>query len=383
MQSSRRLMSVIPLIRRGLLLHRDLGARGETHLAEGHHPLAGGQTFCDHGLRPDRAIHRDCARLHGVVGLDHEHQRAVLAGLHCLRRHDDRVRLDAQRDRDVDELARPEALLCVGEAGLDREGAGVRVGRVLDVGDRALLRCAVIARDGRGHRHGACRHRFLQLGEVALRQGESHVNRAHLIDRDQGRRVCGLDRAAELLADGAEPSVDRGLDHGIGQLDLVVVDHGLIGADRGLRRGDRSARGIDLLLGGKILLRQRAQAVEFALRVGQLGLVALEHRLRPSELRLSLPAVEHEQQVAGLHLLTVGHRDLGDLTVDARLRRRSRSAGPARWPRAATASAARPRRRPAPAADEPRPRCHAPTGPPTSPARSGRELRRPAAEEPG
>ena len=68
-------------------------------------------------------------------------------------------------------------------------------------------------------------------------------------------------------------------------------------------------------------MTERGQAVELALRIGELSLVALERGLGLIERRLRLPAVEHEQQIAGPDLLTIGYGDLDDLTVDPRLDR--------------------------------------------------------------
>ncbi len=160
---------------------------------------------------------------------------------------------------------------------------------------------------------------FCKLGEVALRDRERDVDRAQLVERHQRRRIAAPDRVAELEGDGAEPAVDRGPDGGVGQLDLGALDRGLVGLDRRLGGVDAGLGGVELLLGGEVLASERGQALELAPGVGELGAVALQGRQRLVERRLRLPAVEQEQDVAGLDVLAVVDGDLGDLAVDPRL----------------------------------------------------------------
>ena len=53
----------------------------------------------DHGCVALLALDRDRPQIDGLIGFDHEHVVALLAGLHGDRRHDDRVRLGRQLQR--------------------------------------------------------------------------------------------------------------------------------------------------------------------------------------------------------------------------------------------------------------------------------------------
>ena len=97
----------------------------------------------------DGAVDADKPQLDGRVRPDHEHVRAVLPDLDRRARHDDRVRLDSERQGDVDELPGPQAGVVVCKLRLERNGAGRDIDLIVDEDQRAGDRGLRLAGDGR------------------------------------------------------------------------------------------------------------------------------------------------------------------------------------------------------------------------------------------
>src|SRR5205823_6060745 len=117
----------------------DLRALHEPRLAVGDDRLAGLHAAGQDRLAALRAGDGHAARVHRLVGLDDEHERALLTGLQRLGRDHEGVVLDGERHGHVHELARPQALVAVGERGLEADGAGGLVDGVVDERHRAAL----------------------------------------------------------------------------------------------------------------------------------------------------------------------------------------------------------------------------------------------------
>src|SRR5439155_958252 len=86
----------------------------------------------------ERALDGDRLRRGGAVVGHDEHIGALLALHHGLARNDDRVVLDAEDERDADELTGPQAAVTILETGLEQHGPGGRVDLIVDERENAL-----------------------------------------------------------------------------------------------------------------------------------------------------------------------------------------------------------------------------------------------------
>ena len=102
-----------------LSLHRDVAAWHQTQVTVGDDGLARLEAALDHGLRGlvrptvTGRISTFCS------AVDDEDIGALLPGLNGNRRHDDRFRVRAQRDHNIDVLAGPQPAIGIGERALN------------------------------------------------------------------------------------------------------------------------------------------------------------------------------------------------------------------------------------------------------------------------
>ena len=87
---------------------------------------------------------------------------------------------------------------------------------------------------------------------------------------------------------------------------------------RAFERADIGLLLVEGRFGGKIALGERLQAGKLALALFELGHVLGAIGLGLSKLAWSCLRVEHEQRIARLDILALGHRHLIDHAVDAR-----------------------------------------------------------------
>ena len=121
------------------------------------------------------AVDLDRLRDRRAVGLDHEHEAALLPDDDGRGRHDERVLIDEEPKPDVHEPARPERAIGVGKAGLEQDGTGRGVDRVVDEGQGALARSAPADRVGAAPRSVCARYFW-----IAGRLDAGTANRARI-----------------------------------------------------------------------------------------------------------------------------------------------------------------------------------------------------------
>ena len=150
-----------------------------------------------------------------------------------------------------------------------------------------------------------------QIDQHALRNREGDIDRRHLVDDGERRRIRRAHEIADLHIGHADPAGKRRADHGVALLDLQIVERSLIGLDGagqdvGLRPGI-----IDIDLRGGALGDEIGEATEIALRALELRLIPGQHPLGLFDLGVDLAAVEREQQIAFVDLGAVleMHRD--------------------------------------------------------------------------
>ena len=195
----------------------------------------------------------------------------VLAGrrrLHGGRRHHDGIRFVPQAEHHLDEEPGPQALVAIVERGLQLDRAGRRVHGVVDEAHacrldesglrrhrRALAGGDVVPRSdpavaaapwparraepapGRAPgRRAASSTGTGGFAEVAARNGERHVDRRDLIDRDERGGVVRADEIALMHTQCAGASRHRRDDARVVQVQLGVLDRGAVGQQRRLQR---------------------------------------------------------------------------------------------------------------------------------------------------
>jgi hypothetical protein len=127
-----------------------------------------------------------------------------------------------------------------------------------------------------------------------------------------------MDDIARIDQANAGDAVKRRSNRGVAQLGLGIFDGRLVGLDDLLVLGDEGALGIGLLLRRGMLLRESGVALEIELRIGEMGLVAGQRRLRLIELCLEGAWIDLRENLPALYLLSLGEVDLLERTRDLR-----------------------------------------------------------------
>src|ERR1019366_5181479 len=99
---------------------------------------------------PPRHLHR--ADLHRLVVLDYEGESALRSALDHRIRHHDAALTDGHQQAGVDELARPEPQIGVGESRLELDGAAGYVDLVVNHGELAFAQDVRVVLADRDHR---------------------------------------------------------------------------------------------------------------------------------------------------------------------------------------------------------------------------------------
>ena len=176
----------------------------------------------------------------------------------------------------------------------------VGIDGVFDHRDLALLR-TLPAGNGGGHLRAVLRHGLAQIDQHTLGNREGDVDRRHLVDDRKRRGVGRTHEVADLDVGGADPARERRAEKGVALLNLQIVEHGLIGLDRRIEDIGLGLGVIDIDLRGRALGDEIGVAAQVALRAFELGLVLGERALGLLDLRIDLPRVEREQEVALVH----------------------------------------------------------------------------------
>ena len=223
-----------------------------------------------------------------------------------------------------DQNSRPQRFVVVVHDAAHGDHAGGGIHRILDHGDLAVLG-RFVARDGRDHLGRSGRHGVAQIDQHALRNGEGHVDRRHLVDDGERRGIGGTDEISDLDVGGADPPRERRANHRVAFLDLQIVQRRLVGLDGADQDIGLGLGVIDVDLGGRALADQVAVAPEVALRAFELGLILRQHPLGLLDLGVDLAGVEGEQQIAFVDLGAVLEMDRDDGGFDPRLQRHARN----------------------------------------------------------
>ena len=235
----------------------DRRAVAQAVAAFGDHSLAALQAAGDrHGLAGARTgghgdLVGDAVCAHG------KHIVALRAVAHGGGGDDHGVAQHIHQHADVDELVGEQGARAIVEAGLGLDRAGRGVDHVVERRQLTL---------GQGGAAAAVEHRGRQgrartlaagdLGQVVLGDREHHVDRVDLGDHQQGL-AGGADVVAHVHQAQAHAAGHRGGDPGVLQVQLGVVDVGLVGLDRAFVLLDQGVLGVDLLRGDGVLRTSR------------------------------------------------------------------------------------------------------------------------------
>src|SRR6266568_4743151 len=304
-----------------LRFHHDLRTGPDAKLTLRNYLFAFLQTCRDDRVVAFSALDGDFAQFGGHVGLDHENVLAVGTGLHRPGWHDQGVFLVVELDPYVDELAWPERVLAVLELSPQLDGPGARVDRVIDEDQRSGGCGLIRARGQRLDREPPRGHVAANGAELLLRHGEVHVDRVHLVDHHEGKRVVRLDEVSHLNLDLSWVAIDRRTNRAVLQIERRVVDggaaplgHGLggVGVGANLRVG---------LLGDEILGEQFLVAGLLGARLVLLRRIAQKVGFGLAQCSFVGSWVNLEQHPTARDFIAFLEADLHDLSVDARLDR--------------------------------------------------------------
>ncbi len=231
------------------------GALGEAGKPGGDHALAHLQAGPDHGphvvlLRQRHAPHRD-----GVVVLDHVDERPVGAALDGGGRHHHHLAQRVDQHPHIDELARPELEIGIGEFGLELHGAGGLIHLIVDHQHLAAVERFLAVGSERVDRQRTFGEALVELRQVLLRQAEEHRDRPHLRDDDDAGGILRLHQVAFVDQADAGAAGDRRDDVGVGEDGARIVDHRLVELDLGFELADQRLLGVELLLVDGVGLR--------------------------------------------------------------------------------------------------------------------------------
>ncbi|OIQ86866.1 hypothetical protein GALL_312640 [mine drainage metagenome] len=223
-------------------------------------------------------------------------------------------RLDQQTD--IDELVGEQAVVGIGELGLELHRAGRRVDLVIHRGQAARRQqLAAFAVEGLDLQARARTHALQDGGKIVGGNGEDDGDRLRLGDDEDAidvagvHHVAGVDQAqAEAAGNGRSEPGEAKLQPGVGHLRLIHLH-------RAQRLAHQRFLGIDLLPGDRVLRQQAAIA-------GQIQPGVVVQRLIPDQLATGLierhlkgPRIDFGQQRAGLHQLPLASGNAHQLAV--------------------------------------------------------------------
>ena len=130
-----------------------------------------------------------------------------------------------------------------------------------------------------------------------------------------------MDDVARVDQPQADPAADRRGDVAVRDLQLGIVDLGLVGLDRAFALPDQGQLSVELLLGDRLGTDQRVVAIQVELGDLEPGLIADQVAFGLLLHHVVGPRVDLGQQVALFDELPFGEIDLHQFTVDANLER--------------------------------------------------------------
>ena len=179
------------------------------------------------------------------------------------------------RDQHVDmhEFAGPQALIGIGEFGLELNGAGGLIDLIVDEKQMAFGQLLLVVLVKSEDRDLPAQHRFAYRTEVVLRQREYHRTGLDLGQNGERSDIVGMDDVADIDLPESHDAVDRRDDGRKIELRLCRLDGGLIGIERSLGLVDLGLLRIDILLGLEVLEHQRLESRQILFGIDQHRLI--------------------------------------------------------------------------------------------------------------
>src|ERR1044071_3352658 len=150
----------------------------------------------------------------------------------------------------IDELARPQMKLFIGEGSFEANSASSGVDLIIDDSECAFVeQGAIVAIDCEDSEFMAGVQLLLNLPQILLGQGEIDGDRTELCDDDEAVGIAGGVNDVALIDEAdARATIEGGDDFCIRKLDPGAVNGGLIGLDGGCELIDGRFLGIVILL---------------------------------------------------------------------------------------------------------------------------------------
>ena len=157
---------------------------------------------------------------------------------------------------------------------------------------------------------------LLNFRQVRLRQRKNDRNRLDLRDDDEAVDVGWMNDIAHVDLTDAGDAIERRRQTRVAELYVGSVDERLIGLDGILQLRDLRFLGVEKLRRSPALLLERRVAIEIGERICELGLIAIPIRGQLFDLSLVGTRIDLSQEVAGMHGLSFGEVDAGDLSLN-------------------------------------------------------------------
>ena len=229
----------------------DLGAVLEARKAGRHHDVGRRHALGDDGKL--LVLLRDGDGAHGnlVIAADDVDEGAFGAALHRRGRDHDHLFQRVEEQAHVDELARPQLQVLVGEVGLEADGAGRLIDLVVDHLELAGVEHVLAVGLQRLNLQRVLGHRPVDVGQVLLGQGEQYGDRLHLGDDDDAA-LGSAHEVADVDQAHAGATRDRGDDARIAEHRARVLDGGIVRFNLRLELRDQRALSVDRLGGDDV-----------------------------------------------------------------------------------------------------------------------------------
>ncbi len=243
--------------------------------------------------------------------------------MHRAGRHHQDIAQGVHLKPDIDELVGKQLVVAIGKFRLELEGAGRQVDAVVGTAHPADREFdLLLAVPGLDHQGLTGLELAADLTQIGLWHGEHHGNRLRLRNADQAGAVAGMHHIAQIDLFETQATADRRADFGVRELQLGVVDLGLIGLYRSHQLARQGILGLHLLLGNGILGQQVFIARQVQLRVAQLRHIARQLTLRLRQRNLITARIDLGQQGASAHGLAFFEMDGFEFAIDTRAYRR-------------------------------------------------------------
>ena len=311
---------------RGRQFH--LGALAQAIRAVDHDLVPDGQPLGDDGPRRVGRASDDLADRYGAVVLDDIDEAAHRAELDRGVGNDDGAGHGVDEQANVDELARKECVVRIGESRAQLERAGRRVDLIVERRQRPRRQFVDIGSIEDGYRQSGARIEATRdTRQIVFRGREHDADRVELGNHDEARRIRSLHVVPGVDEPQADAAGNRRNDVGIIDVELGRVDHRLVGRHRRLVLRDEEGLVVDLLMRDRVLLAQGDIAREVGLRLPVEGRVLGELTLRLREHRLERARIDLGEKIAFLDELAFREADLHQLARDLGLDRNGRQRG--------------------------------------------------------